>query len=174
MDFVKLFIIPLSIAILGYVVKQIFDMVIRLREKRFQLIERQLHEFFWPIYIRLYNNNAVWTRILNKDETDLNDKLSKQIGHTIEQNVIVQNHREIEDIIKSSIHIAFPDDELIKTLKNYLKHVEIYKALHDSGVHDVFPGELDAAYPHDFMVLIAERTFTLQEKLNKVYRIKSK
>lgn len=170
MDFVKLFIIPLSLAILGYLVKQVFEIILQTREKRFQLYERQLSEFFWPIYIRLHNNNAVWMRILSKGE--LYDKLENSIAQSIENNVIVQNYKEIEDILKTSIHIAFPDKELIVSIKDFLKHVEIYKALKDAGADDIFPADLKAGYPEKFTKLISTRTFSLQEKLNKVYKIK--
>jgi hypothetical protein len=144
MELVKIFVIPLSIAILGYLVKLFSDLLVRRREKRFQLLERQLSEFYWPIYIRLHNNRAVWFRILSKGE--LYDTVENNMARSIETNVILKNHVEIVDILKSSIHVVFPDDKLIEATKLYLKHVEIYKALKDSDVHDIFPDKSCSAY----------------------------
>lgn len=170
MDIIELFIIPVSVAILVYLVKQVFEIRINLRDKRFQLYERQLSEFYWPIYIRLHNNNSVWMRILSKGE--LYDKLENSIALTIENDVIIKNHKEIEEIIKSSIQIALPDKKLIDAIKDYLKHVEIYKALKVANVNDVFPADFKASYPEQFIRLIADKTFYLQDKLNKIYNLK--
>jgi len=168
MDMIEIFFIPISIAIIGYIAKLISDFILKSRERKFQLYERQLSEFYWPIYIRLHNNRAVWIRVLSKGK--LYNKIENEIALSIEKNVILKNHIEIEEIIKSSIHIAFPDKILIDSIKLYLKHVEIYKALKESDINNVFASDLKAGFPDTFEKVIKERTMAVQNKLNKIYK----
>ena len=71
---------------------------------RLQLLERQLADFYWPIYLRLEKDNVIWERILDQERED-NESL-KKIGEFIEKDVIIPNHEEIVDIIESKIHLA--------------------------------------------------------------------
>jgi hypothetical protein len=169
MELIRLFLIPLSLAIIAYLTKVVFDLSIVKRDSRFKLYERQLSEFYWPIYIRLYNNNAVWLRLIEKDS--LSDNIGNKIAEKIEDEVILKNHLEIENIIKSSIHIALPDKILISSIKDYLKHVEIYKAIRAVDIKDTFPAQFNAEYPKNFEKLIEKRTIQIQERLNKIYKI---
>jgi hypothetical protein len=168
MDLIKLFVIPLSLAIIAYLTKVVFDLFMANRDRRFKLYERQLSEFYWPIYIRLHNNDAVWLRMMEKDNSSNN--IGNKIAEKIEDEVILKNHVEIENIIKSSIHIALPDKILIRSIKDYLKHVEIYKAIRAVDIKDKYPGQFNAEYPKNFERLIEKRTIQIQEKLNKIYR----
>jgi hypothetical protein len=45
-------------------------------------LERQLSEFYWPVYLRLQKDNTVWRRLLDKNR-DPTDPL-RQIGMKIE------------------------------------------------------------------------------------------
>ena len=47
-------------------------------EKRLEFLERQLSEFYWPLYIRLEKDRPIWERILdiNKEE----DSLERSLG----------------------------------------------------------------------------------------------
>jgi hypothetical protein len=168
MEIIRLFIIPLSLAIIGYLTKVVFELFINNRDRRITLYERQLSEFYWPIYIRLHNNNAVWLRLMEKDNTN---NIGNRIAEKIEIDVLLKNHIEIENIIKSNIHIALPDKTLINSIKDYLKHVEIYKAIRAVDIKDKYPGQFNAAYPKHFEILIESKTILIQEKLNKIYKI---
>lgn len=171
MELVKVFIIPLSLAILGYLTKTIIDLILNKRDRIFKLFERQLSEFYWPIYIRLHNNNTLWLRMLHKG--DEYDKVENDIATAIENNVIMKNNQEIETTIMTSIHIAFPDKELLNATKDYLKHVEIYKAIRKAEIKDKYPADFKAGYPKHFENIIEQRTLFLQERLNKLYKIKN-
>jgi hypothetical protein len=168
MELIRLFVIPLSIAIIAYLIKVGFELSIANRDRRFKLCERQLSEFYWPIYIRLHNNNAVWLRLMGKDS--LSNNIGNKIAERIEDEVILKNHIEIENIIKSSIHIALPDKILIRSIKDYLKHVEIYKAIRAVDIKDTYPSEFNAEYPRNFEKLIEKRTIQIQERLNMIYK----
>ena len=44
-------------------------------EKRLEFLERQLSEFYWPLYIRLEKDRSIWKRILDiNKETNSLDK----------------------------------------------------------------------------------------------------
>ena len=83
----------------------------RLRAQRqLDYVERQLSEFYYPIYIRLRTDGAVWDTILARGK---DDPLRKAIGEQTEKNVLLPNHEAIVAIIQSKIHLA----ELDQTIK---------------------------------------------------------
>src|SRR5690348_9740877 len=38
--------------------------------KRIEILGRQLSEFYWPVYLRLQRDNAVWDRIMDATQSD--------------------------------------------------------------------------------------------------------
>jgi len=172
MELLKLFVIPLTLAILGYLTKTIIDLILNKKNRIFQLYERQLSEFYWPVYIRHYKSNALRIRMLTKGEQY--DKVDNKIACAIEDKVIMINNQEIVDIIMSKIHISFPDKELLQATRAFLRHVEIYKAIRAADIMDKYPADFNADYPTAFGDLIEERTLFLQNKINKQYNNKIK
>lgn len=168
MELIKLFIIPLSLAILGYLTKTIIELIVNKKERIFKLYERQLSEFYWPIYIRLHNNAALRIRMLTKGEGF--NPTDNKMAAAIEHNVIMKNNQEIADIIMSQIHISFPEKELLSAIKSFLKHVEIYKAIRAADITDKYPTHFKVEYPTIFGELIEERTLALQNKINRQYK----
>ena len=69
-----------------------------------QRIERQLSEFYWPMYLRLQKDNTVWRRLLDKDKEE--DNPLRRIGSRIETDFILPNHNELVKIIETKIHLA--------------------------------------------------------------------
>ncbi|PSN14248.1 hypothetical protein C7293_12550 [filamentous cyanobacterium CCT1] len=135
---------------------------------RLQLLERQLADFYWPIYLRLEKDNVIWKRILDQEIED-NDSL-KKIGEFIEKDIIIPNHEEIIDIIESKIHLAQLDEDLSESLFLYINHVAVYKAAKAanlSGLHstqrDLLPPWPKKLYPE-----IAKRTQALQDEYNNL------
>jgi hypothetical protein len=131
-----------------------------------QLIERQLSEFYWPIYLRLQKDNVVWRRILDKKKEN-NDPLQK-IGVEIEANFILPNHDEIVKIIETKIHLARLDEELLQPLLAYIKHVAVYKAARAAGHSDLFPIHFQEPWPAIFFPTIEKRTKELQKEYDKL------
>jgi hypothetical protein len=131
-----------------------------------QLMERQLSEFYWPIYLRLQKDNVVWRRILDRKKAG-DDPLQK-IGTEIETNFILPNHGEIVKIIETKIHLAKLNDELLQPLLAYIKHVAVYKAAKDAGYTDLLPIHLQEPWPADFFPAIEKRTKALQGEYDKL------
>jgi hypothetical protein len=122
---------------------------------------RQLTEFYWPIYVRLQKDNAVWNRILDRDKTD--DVLRK-VAVEIENKEILPNHDQIVETIQTKIHLAQPDAAFQAALMRYVRHVAVYKAMRSAGVNDRDPVSLNEPWPRDLFDLVKSRTERLQEE----------
>lgn len=135
-----------------------------------QLLERQLSEFYWPIYLRLQKDNVVWKRLLDRKK-DKSDPLNK-IGTEIETHFILPNHDEIVKIIETKIHLAKPNEELLEPLLAYMKHVAVYKASKSAGYSDVhndpFLIKLQEPWPEGFFPAIEKRTKALQSEYDNI------
>src|SRR5579883_1031710 len=69
----------------------------RLRiQKQLDYLERQLSEFYYPIYVRLHIDGATWGRILDKNNGD--QDLRSRVGASIEKDVLLPNHEAIVQI----------------------------------------------------------------------------
>lgn len=130
--------------------------------KKVERLERQLSEFYWPIYLRLQKDNAVWERIL--DRTDGDDELRQAVGSEIERNVVLPNHLEIVNIIETKAHLAEADGTMMKLLQTYLRHIAVYQSMRAAGCYDKDPIYLGEPWPAGFFEAIEQRTLTLQQE----------
>ena len=131
---------------------------------RLQRIERQLSEFYWPMYLRLQKDNIVWRRLL--DMVKGQDNPLSRIGSRIETDFILPNHNELVSIIETKIHLAEPDAVLQAALLSYIDHVAVYKAAIAAGFTDLHGAqrELLTPWPHELFPLIEDRTLKLQRE----------
>jgi hypothetical protein len=129
---------------------------------RLQRIERQLSEFYWPIYLRLQKDNTVWRRLLDKGKEE--DNPLRRIGSRIEIDFILPNHNELLKIIETKIHLAEPDAALQAALLSYIDHVAVYNAAIAAGFTDLHGSqrELLTPWPRDLFPLIEDHTLKLQ------------
>jgi hypothetical protein len=127
-----------------------------------QRIERQLSEFYWPMYLRLQKDNTVWRRLLDKGKEEGNPL--RRIGSRIEIDFILPNHNELVKIIETKIHLAEPDAALQAALLSYIDHVAVYNAAIAAGFTDLHGSqrELLTPWPRDLFPLIEDRTLKLQ------------
>jgi hypothetical protein len=132
----------------------------RLRaQKQLDYLERQLSEFYYPIYIRLYVDGAVWTKILARDK---NDELRKAVGEHIEKNVLLPNHEAIVSIIQSKIHLSESDKTAFEVMLKYIRHVSVYRAIRAANCFDKDPIALGEPFPTELLPLIEKVTAKLQ------------
>jgi len=127
-----------------------------------QRIERQLSEFYWPMYLRLQKDNTVWRRLLGKRKEEGNPL--RRIGSRIEIDFKLPNHNELVKIIETKIHLAEPDAALQAALLSYIDHVAVYNAAIAAGFTDLHGSqrELLTPWPRDLFPLIEDRTLKLQ------------
>ena len=149
-----------------------------------EFIERQISEFYWPIYLRLEKDNVMWERIerLSAEKNVLPEAVSK----VIEKEFILKNHQEIVEIIESKIHLVGDFDnskKFIDELLKYIKHVEVYKTIRSIKKFRRFnPIDLKEPFPEDLFKLVKDNFQELQnthedlkyEHLNKAKFSKSK
>jgi hypothetical protein len=132
-----------------------------LAQKHLDYLERQLTEFYYPLYIGLYVDSAVWDTILarNKD-----DPLRKAIGERIEKDVLLPNHDRMLSVIQSKIHLADADADSFALMLKYVRHASIYKAMRSAGCFDKDPYHLGEPFPKEFISRIESTTDKLQNK----------
>lgn len=144
----------------------------RLRDqKRVEFLERQLSEFYYPIYIRLNIDNVVWRRILDRTHKD---ELKRAIGFAIEREVLLPNHAEIIKILETKMHLAECDDSAFQQMLLYIRHVAVYRALRSVGCNDVDPIALDEHWPKEFYPSIERTVIVLQSEYDKLIEHRAK
>ena len=139
----------------------------RLRaQKEIDYIERQLSEFYYPIYVRLHIDGATWRRILDREQG--NDDLRSRVGSQIEKDVLLPNHEPIVGIIQSKIYLAESDQTAFDAMLAYVRHVAVYRAMRAVGCNDLDPIALGEPWPKGFLQIIERTTYRLQREYDKL------
>ncbi len=159
--------IPAIIAAVSFVGKAGWDIYSKQRDNRIKLIEEQLSQFYYPILIRLEKDNVTWDRMLYKNRDD--GSLEEKIGEVIEETLILPNHDEILEVIDKKAYLC-QDDNIIKILVDYIKHISIYKAIRASGDKHTLPRNLgeELSWPNPFYPTLKAKTTALQHTLNRL------
>lgn len=153
-------------AVLGFFGKTFWSALIKRYEtahdKRVAFLERQLSELYWPLYMHLQRDNAVWERILDKGRLDEGKAL---VGAQIETDVILPNHAATVTLITEKIHLLGHEDRsMIDLLLKYIRHVAVYQAMRATGDLVRFPKALGENFPNDLFAKIEDRTKGLQKQ----------
>lgn len=134
------------------------------KEQREEL-GQELSQFYYPIYLRLEKDNAVWQRVLGSEEKPEEGRIRSEL----ERSFILPNHDQIVKIIDEHIDLVKNDQELWTQILKYEKHVAIFKALRATGDPRV-PIQLGVPWPDQFFPLVAKRTQQLQSKYDALLR----
>jgi len=127
----------------------------------------QLSEFYWPIYIRLQIDNAVWERALGAQNPN---RLPGDVGRPMEQ-FILDNHKEILKIIQSKFYLAEPPSGLEKDLLDYVRHVAVYLAMQTTRHYDdKVPFDLQEPWPQHLFPDFKARLEELQTNYNEMLK----
>ncbi|MBD2213457.1 hypothetical protein H6G27_26810 [Nostoc linckia FACHB-104] len=139
-----------------------------------EFIERQISEFYWPIYLRLEKDNVMWKRI--KSLSPEQNVLPEAASMAIEKEFILKNHQEIVDIIESKIHLAENSNngkDLINELLKYIKHVAVYKTIRSVKELERFnPVDMNEPFPEKLFPLIESNFRSLQHKYEYLKNVK--
>jgi hypothetical protein len=135
--------------------------------KRLEFLERQLTEFYWPLYWGLQKDNAVWERVLDRNKLDAT---KQKIARGIEQDFILPNHKEMVGIITSKIHLVDADPILEELLLAYVRHVAVYTVMRQAKIDDQDPMAQGEPWPKELFPMIEEHTNRLQEKYDRLVR----
>jgi hypothetical protein len=127
----------------------------------------QLSEFYWPIYIRLQIDNAVWERVLGAQTPN---RLPPDIGRPMEQ-FLLENHKEILKIIESKFYLAELTPELEKDLLDYVRHVAVYLAMRTTEHYsDKVPVDLNEPWPSSLFPHFKARLGEVQSEYDEMLR----
>ncbi|KQT17091.1 hypothetical protein ASG31_12130 [Chryseobacterium sp. Leaf404] len=141
-----------------------------LKDKRFRklsFLERQLSEFYWPIYIRLQKDTILFEKIPNFFSD--HNTLPIETNDYLENEVILKNHNEIVEIIESKFHLAEADEILSNEFLKYIKHVTTYQAIRKiSHFNHRNPIDFNEPYPPNFNDIFAENLKKIQTKYNNL------
>ena len=94
------------------------------RKNSIAFLEKQLSEFYWPIYLRLLKDNAMWQSVL---QLFSKTNIPVESSDWLEKEFILKNHNEVINIIDTKLFLAKADKEMIDELLFYVKHVAIYQ-----------------------------------------------
>ena len=143
--------------------------------ERRQYLKAELSEFYYPIYLRLLEDDTFW-----KDEHIWNElggskkSLPDRFGGDFEKTVILSNHEAIVDLINKHMYYVRADDiELQEQLLLYVKHVAVYEALRKAGDNRT-PAQVGIPWPGDFEKVLKSRLDGLQREYDKTLGIKAK
>ncbi|OUL34630.1 hypothetical protein BV372_13430 [Nostoc sp. T09] len=139
-----------------------------------EFIERQISEFYWPIYLRLEKDNVMWKRI--KSLSSEQNVLPEAVSVAIEKEFILKNHQEIVEIVESKIHLAenaANSKDLIHELLRYIKHVAVYKTIRSVKELQRFnPVDMNEPFPEKLFPLIENNFRGLQNRYESLKNIK--
>jgi hypothetical protein len=133
---------------------------------RLEAIRLLLSEFFRPIHVRLQRDNINWRRILDLTEPD--GSIKQRLAESIERDYIIPNHDELVGIIEHWRHLVESDEELSRSLNEYLHHVVVYKAIRWSGDKTTFPLQAGAPWPEALFPLVSQRIKSLEGELEEL------
>ncbi len=137
------------------------------RDKKMLIVEKQLTQFYYPIYFKLQKDNALWQ--LSPQLSGVKGALPEETNTLIEKEFILKNHFEIRDIIENHIHLIEIDDQLQEGINAYLKHITVYEILRKSKtLEKANPISFQAPFPNQFISIIKERMLKLQTINNRL------
>jgi len=160
-------ILALVSAAVGVVGKSLWDAAVQRREANRQLrlesqighLEKQLSEFYWPIYLRLLQNEVIWEHILHKH----NGARGSDFGQIIEDREVMPVHDDIIARLQRNSHPADADHGFRALTMAYLKHVAVFKALRHAGDRRM-PDQLGVPWPPSFNREFERRTLECQRE----------
>ncbi|ABA23529.1 conserved hypothetical protein [Trichormus variabilis ATCC 29413] len=139
-----------------------------------EFIERQISEFYWPIFLRLEKDNVMWKRI--KSLSPEHNVLPEAASDAIEKEFILKNHQEMVEIIESKIHLAENANnskDLINELLKYIKHVAVYKTIRSvKELQTINPVDLNEPFPDKLFPMIESNFRELQNRYEYLKNIK--
>jgi hypothetical protein len=139
------------------------------RDKALSTIEKQLSNFYYPIYFRLQKDNVLWKlspQLWGKEES-----LPSDTNNIIEIDSVLKNHLEIVNVIENNIHFIEVDEDLQAAINSYIKHVTVYDIIRKTeSIKHLNPIDFKAPYPKKFEQTIKDRMNSLTQRNNELLK----
>ena len=135
------------------------------RQKRLDFLEKQLSQFYWPLYLHLQKNNVIWQHLV--DGKSFDHEIKKRVDKQLYGSLVLANHDDMVKVIESFIHLAQADKKLEELLLRFIRHVAIFKALRQVGIDNIDPIGLGEPWPQELFPKVEARTRQLQQEYDK-------
>lgn len=144
-----------------------------LSERREEL-KKQLSEFYYPIVLRLQEDEAYWeNQTIWPGNKERSRSLNGIFGPEFEKEVILPNHEAIMDILNQHMNYLGPDEaDLREQVLIYVQHVTVYKALRATGDKRM-PFQVGAPFPEQFEALLLQHCAKVQHEYDKVVALQT-
>lgn len=149
-------------------IKRRLDSESAVRSKYIDFRERQLAEFYWPLYICLQMNNTIWHWF--EQITAESPERHRQLAVKLEQTFTLPNHRKALKIIEAKIHLMERDSRLEHLLLLYVRHIAIFQALRALDIKDKDPIDFGEPWPKELFPILAKETNKRQEEFDALLR----
>jgi hypothetical protein len=125
----------------GYLIKTAFDNTAEFQEKADEardqralaLEEERLRDFWWPIYLRLQLDTAVWSPIAGNPSDPKTDPSLAMARPQLVDKFLLPNHDEVVKILETKFYLGKHDmtPELETWFLDYINHVAIYHVIRE-------------------------------------------
>ena len=151
-------IIPLMLAIIGYFFTYFYRLLLAKRSDKLRFIERQINEFYGPLYITgkvgkimlealRSKRDAFGIRFLNEDSPKSKEDISE--WRIWVENIFMPLNRKRQEIIIDKAHLI-REEEIPFCLLQFITHVAGYEALLNKWEKDDFSESVSFfAFPYD-------------------------
>jgi hypothetical protein len=129
-------IVTVTLAFIGYIVKYFNDLALAKRKDKLDRINKQLGDFYGPLYSLLKSNEQAWDAFRQKNKPrgayfDPNNPPTEDelvAWRHYMKSVFMPANDKIYDIIVSKSDLLI-EDEMPKCLLNLISHIVVYKAV---------------------------------------------
>lgn len=163
--------------VVGVVAKSLWDKLVERQEelartkrtKKLEILERQLSEFYWPLYLKLEKDNLIWHKVFDREQS-----VDANLRQQLETDFILPNHSEIMEILETKIYLARAHQALSDQILQYIQHIAIYQAIRKAGILDRDPLDFGIPFPTELFRLVKAEKDRLQRDYDQLLDLERK
>lgn len=129
------------------------------KSKRLEYAERQLSEFYWPLYVRWFTLDSL--RSLRRKRLAAKDENVRSIA---EQELVIQS--EMVNVIHRGIHLMEDNNSLFENLRKFCAYSATFRAELDNLGQGEEPTHLTDLWPKSLRSDLVKESFRLQKKFD--------
>ena len=130
------------------------------KSKRLEYAERQLSEFYWPLYVRWFTLNSL--RSIRQKHSAAKHQNVRSIA---EQEVEIQN--EMVGVIHRGIHLMEDNNSLFEGLRKFCAYSASFRAELESVCETGEPKHVSDLWPVKLQTDIVNESFRLQKQFDE-------
>jgi hypothetical protein len=137
--------------------------------EKINFVSEKLQNFYWPIALHLKKGDAVWEKIPALSNSDAS--LPKEMGNIIEKEFLIPNHEKAVTLIESNFALVAEDEELVKLMIAYIRHVAVYRALRISDLR-LNPIDMGEPFPAEMVGALETRMAECIDELSRLKELR--